>query len=613
MATQAGYTSEEAKRRIVQLIAGGKSVRAACAAVGRSEKTYEYYRSSDADFATKVDLARGRRRVDAKRVEPGEFADFRRQYLKTRTYWHQHQWIDLMEGKPPRELHPGQTFRQGRKGLLLINTAPEHSKSTTITMDYVTYCLVRDPNERIIIVSKTQKMAQQFVYGVKTRLTSPRYRELAATFGPPGGYKATADSWTANHLYLGSDADRDSGEKDPTLQALGMGGQIYGSRATKIIIDDAVVLSNAHEFEKQLSWITQEVLTRVSDYGRLLVVGTRVAPQDLYSELGNDERYADGESPWTYLSQPAVLEFADDPKDWVTLWPYSEQPMDPEQPVAKTDEDGTPLYERWAGPQLARRRSALTDRRTWAMVYMQQQIAEDAVFPAEDVRACVNGQRVTGPLVPGAVGHRPDGMDGLYVIAGLDPAAVNFTAIVVVGVDRATKKRYVLDVWNQPGVTPGQLKAQIRDMTLRYGVNEWRVEDNAYQTSLIHDEDIKSFVDSRGVILKPHHTGRNKMDPDFGVASMAGLFSSRLIELPATKQNEGSKALVEQLITWAPEAQKRRLKTDTVMALWFTEIRAREICDRIVGPSHVPGNRYLSKRDRERQVVVNLDDFVRAG
>jgi hypothetical protein len=36
-------------------------------------------------------------------------------------------------------------------------------------------------------------------------------------------------------IYLGT--GRDSGEKDPTVQALGFGSQIYGARADLIIVE----------------------------------------------------------------------------------------------------------------------------------------------------------------------------------------------------------------------------------------------------------------------------------------------------------------------------------------------------------------------------------------
>ena len=61
--------------------------------------------------------------------------------------------------------------------------------------------------------------------------------------------------------------------------------------------------------------------------GQLLVVGTRVAPVDLYRELRNPEHYTDAKIPWTYLAMPAVLGYGDDPSDWETLWPKCDLPL----------------------------------------------------------------------------------------------------------------------------------------------------------------------------------------------------------------------------------------------------------------------------------------------
>src|SRR5690606_30588205 len=180
------------------------------------------------------------------------------------------------EGREPRNLHPSQTYEPGDRNYILINTPPEHAKTMTLSIDYATWRIVRDPNVRILWVSKTQDMAKQMIWAVKYRLTHPRYRQLQLDFGPPGGWKSDADIWAADKVYLGQ--DRDSGEKDPTMRAVGIGGQIYGSRIDIAFVDDAVVLSNAHEYEKQIRWLQQEVLTRGHPGSILCVIGTRVDP-----------------------------------------------------------------------------------------------------------------------------------------------------------------------------------------------------------------------------------------------------------------------------------------------------------------------------------------------
>ena len=52
-------------------------------------------------------------------------------------------------------------------------------------------------------------------------------------------------------IYI-SDDSRDSGEKDPTIQALGIRAHVYGARADLVIMDDCVDMTNAAEYEKQI-------------------------------------------------------------------------------------------------------------------------------------------------------------------------------------------------------------------------------------------------------------------------------------------------------------------------------------------------------------------------
>lgn len=211
-------------------------------------------------------------------------------------------------------------------------------------------------------------------------------------------------------------------------------------------------------------------------------------------------------------------------------------------------------------------------------------------------------------------------MAGLYIVAGLDPAMAGNTAAVVMGVDRQTRKRWILDVFNGR-TTPDDLRDLIRNWTIRFGVMEWRVEKNAFQIMLTQDREVRQFLASRGCTLKEHFTGNNKWDVDFGVSSMRDLFGTwvavqgknykasvpPLIDLPSRVNSEGTKALVEQLVTWYPDAPKSQ-KTDTVMALWFCEIRARELTDEGYGKSHLD-NPYLPPRLQADRMVVDLDTY----
>jgi hypothetical protein len=596
------YKTAEAKELFIELVTQGYVQTDALRAVGRTENTYYDWRERDSDFRARVDSVRAARSRGHALPVP-DFPEFCERYLGQPLYWHQLQWFDLLEGREPRDVHPSQVYEKGDPKFLLVNTPPEHGKTSTLSVNYATWRIVRDPNVKIMFVSKTQDMAKQIMWGVKNRLTHPNYLQMQLDFGPPGGWKSDADMWAADKVYLG--IERDSKDKDPTMRAVGIGGQIYGSRVDLTFVDDAVVLSNAHEYEKQIRWLQQEVLTRGNPMSILLVIGTRVDPVDLYAELRNPDRYPSGESPWTYLSQPAVLEFADDPKDWHTLWPRAQEPW----PGALDRPDSEGQYPRWNGLYLRKRRGLLAPR-TWALAYQQASIAEDAVFRQEVVRAAVQGTRQPGVMSKGAPGHRENGMDGLYVIGSMDPAMVGNTGVIVMGVDRHARMRYVLQVLNQPRATPTWIRETIKSLTEAYKIHEWRIEKNGFQSYLTQDPELHEWLGALGVRIHEHHTGKNKWDVDYGVASLAPVFENGFMSLPATHKVESCKQLVEQLITWAPETKS---KTDLVMALWFAEVRAREIINansQAKGQHNFVRNRWATRRQKGLQVVVNLNDLA---
>ena len=114
---------------------------------------------------------------------------------------------------------------------------------------------------------------------------------------------------------------------------------------------------------------------------------------------------------------------------------------------------------------------------------------------------------------------------------------------------------------------------------------------------------------------KEFKEGKNKQDTSFGVAAMSGLFGTmhngvhqndNLLELPSQDTSEGVKALIQQLITWKPETKG---KTDCVMALWFCELRAKEIIGNVnINQSHVT-NRWATRRQLEQRYVMNVNDY----
>ena len=600
-----------AKAKVLALVSEGHSVHNAMMAVKMKPDTVRIWCLRDKKFASDLVEAKENAKNASMAAlgvakEDLTFPQFSELFLAQKVFPHHQDWIDLVEGREPSWLHPAMKYEPGDQSRILINVPPEHAKSTVITVNYSTYRIALNPNVRIIVVSKTLLKAREFVYAIKQRLSHPRWLKLQTTFGPEGGWKEDSDTWRVDTVYLGSDA-RNSSEKDPTLQALGMGGQIYGARADLIILDDCITTANAHEYEKQIDWLQKEVITRLGKNGKLLIVGTRIAATDFYKELRDPKYWSGGKSPFTYMGMPAVLEVSEKTEDWKTLWERSDVPWDGDDETP--DKDG--LFPKWDGKALARRRSEVTPS-TWALVYQQEDVEEDSIFPPALVQACIKGQRRKGPLRQGAVGH-PTRIEG-YTIIGFDPAMAGNAAFVVLTYNRADTKIYVLDCVNMSEPSPQKIRAMIEELVTKYKPQEFRVEINAHQKAYSLDDDLRNWLSSYGVRLEAHFTGKNKWDTNFGVASMSTLLgtmrddkfqNNNLIEFPSTTDSEGLKSLIQQLITWKPNT---RGKTDCVMALWFAVIRAREFMQQTNFMTRFANNRWSTRAQKEQRQVVNLDE-----
>ena len=601
-------SKEAAQPQVLELLAQGATVVDAMKAVGRNDVTFRQWSMADPDFKDKADKARlaGKGiKADLANLKDISFEDFSEQFLETKLFDHHKTWVDLVEGKEPRFIHPSMTYEQAATNRILINVPPEHAKSTVLTINYVTYRLSIDPNVRIIIVSKTQGMARKFLSAIKTRLSHPNWTKMQVSFGPNGGYKADSPTWSADMIYLG--AGRDSGEKDPTVQALGFGSQIYGARADLIILDDVVMNANAHEWEKQIEWLQKEVITRLGRHGKLLIVGTRVAPIDLYKMIRDPDQWTGGKTPFTYMAMPAVLEFDEEPKNWKTLWPWTDRAEGEED---QPNEQG--LYPKWDGPSLFTRRSEVAPS-VWAMVYQQEDVQSDSIFSPTIVAGCVNGMRKRGPLRRDTPGH-PSNIDSTYTIIGFDPAVTGRSAFVAVSYNRADGKIYVLDCVNMSDPSPQKENALIKEWVERFRPQEFRVEINAHQKYYAMDTELRQYLATYGCQLNSHFTGKNKWDVGFGVAAMATLFGStndgrfqdnNIIELPSNEGSEGLKSLVQQLIIWKPDTKN---PTDCVMALWFAIIRCRELMQTSSRVGQYQTNRWATRAQMSSRGSLNLDE-----
>lgn len=452
---------------------------------------------------------------------------------------------------------------------IVVNLPPYHSKSTLVTVWHTVYEICRNPNSRTIIVSKSAPFAKSFLHAIKDILSVPELyqdsqRNLIEDWGP---FMPESGGWSEYEIYV---QNRTGAEKDPTVLSMGYGGQIYGRRADTIKFDDIATLENQRNPERvaqMIEWLNKEALSRIGKSGQAIWVGTRVAPGDIYSVLTQRPGYK-------VIRYSALLDEATQQVLWPEHFPY-EQVLTHRSEMSAAD---------------------------FQLVYQNVSVPGlHASFTQEMMDEAKDTSRVIGHYLP-----------GWRLIAGLDPAGGNkdsgATAMVLLAVDLDTGMRFVVDAVSEKGMKAPRMRDLMLEWTDRYPIYEWRVESNGVQSQLIqYNEEIIRALALKGVRVNPHYTtGKNKWDPEFGVESMAPLFSANLVSIPWGNAQAAQRfqPMIEEFVAFP-----MGITSDLVMAFWFAELGIRDVLQR----AHMPlfnerMRRRWPARIRRRARVVDFEN-----
>lgn len=421
-----------------------------------------------------------------------------------------------------------------RVGILL---APYHSKSSLVTIWHTVYDTVRDPNRRTIIVSKASPLAKAFTSAIVQLLRDPDIygnsrRNLIADWGP---------FFDGNGSYVKTDefkvSCRTTGEKDPTVLALGVGTQIYGRRADIIKFDDVADVEssrNPARVEQLRQWIDREALSRIGRRSKAVFIGTRVNPGDIYSALLPRQGYK-----WVKYS--CIIDESSERVLWPDHFPF-------DAAIVKRSE---------------------MSPGDWQLIYQNvdafgsgNSFTEDMISTAKDSSAAI----------------------GVYeskwrLFAGLDPAGAGgknsgVTAFTLLAVDLQTGERRVIDHHAQKSMPSYQAKELILDWSQRYPVYEWIVEGNSLQQQLFaQDRSLTQELAKLGTRVRSHQTTGKKWDPQSGVESLGPLMGTGLFKIPW-----GNGPSIRAMQPLIDEFAVFPLGTtsDRVMSVWFADIGARD-------------------------------------
>lgn len=169
-----------------------------------------------------------------------------------------------------------------------MDLAPRgHGKSTIGDVDFCITKVLRNPDIRIMIGSKTQTQASAFLKEIRTHFE--QNVNLIRIFGD---WKKNRDNvWNDKEFTVNR---RTVIKKEATVSALGASGAVVSKHFDIIIGDDLVGFENARtEAQRKVlkEWFYSSLYPTLEPDGEIHILGTRYSPMDLYEDLIKSKNY----------------------------------------------------------------------------------------------------------------------------------------------------------------------------------------------------------------------------------------------------------------------------------------------------------------------------------
>ena len=174
--------------------------------------------------------------------------------------------------------------RQGGKDNKLVLLPRGHMKSK-IAAYLAAWWITKNPAETILYVSATSPLAEKQLYQIKQVIDSPVYRRYWPDMIHPEEGKR--EKWAVEEICVDHPIRKLEGIRDPTVKATGLTGSTTGFHASKVILDDLVVPTNAYtdEGRDKVAALYSQLASIENPGAEEAVFGTRYDPRDLYNTL----------------------------------------------------------------------------------------------------------------------------------------------------------------------------------------------------------------------------------------------------------------------------------------------------------------------------------------
>ena len=160
-------------------------------------------------------------------------------------------------------------FKAGKRPVLLLETPPQHGKSLSV-IDFIAWAVGHDPHLRVIYTSFSDRLSIRANLRMQRALDNPVYQRIF-----PEMQIASKGSGTALRNYdILEFLDTDGYFRNSTVL-----GSITGEALDIGVVDDPIkgrVEANSLNIrDKVWMWLTDDVFTRFSEQGALLMIMTR--------------------------------------------------------------------------------------------------------------------------------------------------------------------------------------------------------------------------------------------------------------------------------------------------------------------------------------------------
>jgi hypothetical protein len=196
--------------------------------------------------------------------------------------------IDRVDTVPMRciavdpEASPDCTYVAGRDYIVTHNTV-QMSVGRTL------WNLGRNPNRRVVIVTKTSQLAQKIVRSIGQYIQQSD--ELHEVFPNLVRSKDVRMPFNLHQLTV----ERTVFAKDPSVQATGIFGNIHGARIDDLILDDVLDSENTRTQTPRdhlWNWVQATLMGRLTGSARVVVLSNAWHPDDLVHRLSKKPGFA---------------------------------------------------------------------------------------------------------------------------------------------------------------------------------------------------------------------------------------------------------------------------------------------------------------------------------